>query len=272
GHLNIVKWLHRYRNEGCTEEAMDEAATFGHLDIVQYLHHHEIGACSVKALNGAATNGHLHIVQWLHYNQEEGATERAMDGAAGNGHLKVVQWLHEHRNEGCSTRAMDYAALNGHLNVIQWLHCYRQESCTTWAMDWAASKGRLDIFILFSTMFFKSCGADISSSYPKKGPFSWFKTIFRSKSKCTCALLTQSKQQVSMRNYLAVVVHIPPQYKNERDPYHTVGGRRVPYIPSQIAMWREARKSNPSYNPIYEDVMCPYCQEKTRTVVDPEDY
>lgn len=34
GHLDIVKWLHEKRTEGCTKSAMNYAAQNGHLTIV----------------------------------------------------------------------------------------------------------------------------------------------------------------------------------------------------------------------------------------------
>ena len=36
-HLDIVKFLHYNRIEGCTTDAMDYAAEYGHLDIVKLL-------------------------------------------------------------------------------------------------------------------------------------------------------------------------------------------------------------------------------------------
>jgi ankyrin repeat protein len=37
GHLEVVKFLHENRSEGCTEKAMDWAAKNGHLEVVEYL-------------------------------------------------------------------------------------------------------------------------------------------------------------------------------------------------------------------------------------------
>ncbi|KAF1772716.1 Ankyrin repeat-containing domain [Phytophthora cactorum] len=41
GHLEMVKWLHEHRDEGCTMDAMNRAAWNGHLDVVKWLHDHE---------------------------------------------------------------------------------------------------------------------------------------------------------------------------------------------------------------------------------------
>ncbi|KAL2911451.1 hypothetical protein HK105_209063 [Polyrhizophydium stewartii] len=67
GNLDLVKWIHTNRPEGCTELAMD----------------------------GAATNGHLAVIRWLADNRTEGCTEKALYGAAQNGHLDVLMFLHK---------------------------------------------------------------------------------------------------------------------------------------------------------------------------------
>jgi hypothetical protein len=35
--MDIIKWLHKNRTEGCTSDAMDWAADNGHLEIVRFL-------------------------------------------------------------------------------------------------------------------------------------------------------------------------------------------------------------------------------------------
>ena len=62
----------------------------GHLEAVIWLDKHcpEVG-CTEKALDGAASNGHLPVVRWLHENRREGASTDAMDGAAGQGVYRV---------------------------------------------------------------------------------------------------------------------------------------------------------------------------------------
>jgi ankyrin repeat protein len=37
GHLEVIKWLHENRDEGCTSDAMDWAAKNGHQEVVKYL-------------------------------------------------------------------------------------------------------------------------------------------------------------------------------------------------------------------------------------------
>ena len=45
GHLEVVKWLHSNRTEGCTRRAMDMASENGHLEIVKWLHFNRTEGC-----------------------------------------------------------------------------------------------------------------------------------------------------------------------------------------------------------------------------------
>ncbi len=37
GHLEVIKWLHENRNEGCSTWAMDWAVENGHSEVVKWL-------------------------------------------------------------------------------------------------------------------------------------------------------------------------------------------------------------------------------------------
>ncbi|OQS01801.1 hypothetical protein THRCLA_21613 [Thraustotheca clavata] len=76
GDMEMVRFLHQNRTEGCTANAMDYAAFNGQLDIVKFLR------CTTKAMNHAAAKGFLDI------NRTEGCTKDAMDNAAENGYLQ----------------------------------------------------------------------------------------------------------------------------------------------------------------------------------------
>ena len=68
GRLDVVKWLHENRNEGCTTDAMDHAASNGYLDVVKSLHENRKEGCTEWAMNWAAENGHFGVVHWLREN------------------------------------------------------------------------------------------------------------------------------------------------------------------------------------------------------------
>ncbi|RLN72003.1 hypothetical protein BBJ28_00007407 [Nothophytophthora sp. Chile5] len=159
-HLDVVRFLHRHREEGCTVAAMDGAAGAGHLDMVQYLHTHRQEGCTFAAMDSAAANGHLEVVKWLHENRSEGCSVRAMDGAAAGGHLRIVKWLQANREEGCTEAAMDGAAANGKLDTLKWLHKNRTEGCTTAAMDRAAAGGHFEVLLFLHTKRSEGCTMD----------------------------------------------------------------------------------------------------------------
>lgn len=67
GHLDVVKWLHSNRSEGCSLFIMHYAGEHGHLDVVKWLHE-RLGADAEGidgALQGAHRNGHRDIVAYL---------------------------------------------------------------------------------------------------------------------------------------------------------------------------------------------------------------
>jgi ankyrin repeat protein len=100
GYIEVIKWLHENRIEGCIANAMDFAAGGGYLDVVKYIHENRpTQKCTKEAMDWAAKNGHLEVIKWLHENRHEGCTTRAMVWANKNGHVEVVKYLKEHYPE-----------------------------------------------------------------------------------------------------------------------------------------------------------------------------
>ncbi|KAF4319091.1 hypothetical protein G195_007588 [Phytophthora kernoviae 00238/432] len=121
GYLGVVQWFSAYRPDTkVSTRIMDAAAFRGHLEIVKWLHKNRVEGCSAHAMDSAAAGGHLEVVKWLHDNRTEGCTTSAMDTAAAGGHLTTVQWLWANRTEGCTTVAVDFAIYNGHFPVVKW--------------------------------------------------------------------------------------------------------------------------------------------------------
>lgn len=103
--------------------AMDNAARSGHLEMVKWLHENRSEGCSTRAMDGAASSGHLEVVEWLHQNRTEGGSRAAIDRAAYNGHLEVVKWLTQNCGSApfaqCTTKVMDDAAMRGDLKMVK---------------------------------------------------------------------------------------------------------------------------------------------------------
>ncbi|KAI9918512.1 hypothetical protein PsorP6_011383 [Peronosclerospora sorghi] len=60
------------RVEDYTRYAMNAAAANGHLDIVKFLHFHRREGCTTAAMDLPAAHGHLHVVKFLHRYRREG--------------------------------------------------------------------------------------------------------------------------------------------------------------------------------------------------------
>lgn len=144
GHLCVIKWLHRNKMEGCTQDAMDWAAKYGHLEVVEWLHNNRMEGCNTYAMDWAAANGHLEVVEFLHSNRTEGCTRYAMNWAASANHLEIVKWLHFNRTEGFTRDAMNYAAGNGKLDTVKWLY-FNTKVCTKDAIKSATQDGYIEI-------------------------------------------------------------------------------------------------------------------------------
>lgn len=156
-HLNVVKWLHANRSEGCTATAMDEAASMGRLD----------------------------VVQWLHENRNEGCTTQAMDNAARNGHLAMVQWLHANRSEGCTANAMNNAVKLGHPIVATWLNTHFPQHGLT-AADVTVATFEMLLYLhtnfahLFTSQFVKDLRRKFRSAYNQGHVVAWLNENFPS--------------------------------------------------------------------------------------------
>jgi hypothetical protein len=126
GNLKLVKLLHNIGSK-FTTKAMDLAAGNGCLEVVKWLHQNRTEGCTEWAMSCAAQTGYLELVKWLHNNRNEGCNIWAMNSAARTGCLEVIQWLHQNRTEGCTTYAICWAAGDNYLEVVKWLYKNRPE-------------------------------------------------------------------------------------------------------------------------------------------------
>ena len=95
----MLKWLHEHRTEGCTAEAMDNAAKSGRLEMVQYLHQFRSEGCTTDALDGAMRNGHLDVMQYLFENRQEGCSADAVQKCKGSFDPAFQGWLDRYADE-----------------------------------------------------------------------------------------------------------------------------------------------------------------------------
>jgi hypothetical protein len=124
GHLSLLK---EKQDLEFTTYAIDWAATDGRLDIVKWLHENRAEGCTTNAMDCATGYGNLEMVKWLHENRTEGCTKDAMMMAAKYGHLEMVEWLYENRTECCSKDDAKLAAKYKHLDLIECANIYWRE-------------------------------------------------------------------------------------------------------------------------------------------------
>lgn len=66
----IFIWFHDNGFE-CTSAAMNLAAECGNLNIIKFIHKFRNEGCTTDAMNNAVTNGHFKVVKWLYKNRKQ---------------------------------------------------------------------------------------------------------------------------------------------------------------------------------------------------------
>ncbi|EGG18626.1 hypothetical protein DFA_04121 [Cavenderia fasciculata] len=131
--LDVIQYFHKKYSKSnvlWNRDVLNMASEYGHLDIVKFLHENRTEGCTTKAMDEAACNGHIEIVKFLHFNRTEGCTTDAMDFATMNGQtVEMIKWLHFNRTEGCTSMAMCHAALGDDWDSVEFLQQHRTEGC-----------------------------------------------------------------------------------------------------------------------------------------------
>lgn len=93
GDFAMVEWVHNNCDiKSVSTSAMDISAEFN-LEIVKFLHEYRAEGCTVRAINDAAAAGNVYLL--LHQYRLEREASQALRSAATNGRINVVRWLHE---------------------------------------------------------------------------------------------------------------------------------------------------------------------------------
>ena len=176
GHLEVVKWLHENRTEGCTTDAIDRAAAGGHLEVIKLLH--QYGACGTsKALENASKYGHLEVVRYLVENNMclytikaiihaaskayievfdylsqkfphlvyDDLMHKLVSAIAANGYVETLEQRHTQWSKYLTVDALEAAVMNGHLETVIWLHETAQVPFGDRTINIAAAHGYLKI-------------------------------------------------------------------------------------------------------------------------------
>ncbi|KAL7748676.1 hypothetical protein RI367_005829 [Sorochytrium milnesiophthora] len=146
---HIVVWLHHNTNLPCTTNAMNSAARIGGLELVRFLHEHRTEGCTEQAwvvrhypeqltedaLSWVAEYSRADIIEHLHMLPNAPFSAATMDGAAASGDLELVRWFHLNRKEGCTAHAMKRAAQSGYLSIVKFLHEHDYPMCKWRAIE-----------------------------------------------------------------------------------------------------------------------------------------
>jgi hypothetical protein len=72
------------------------AAEKGYIDIVKYLHENRKEGCSANAMGRAAMFGHFDVVKWLYENRTEGCINNDIGNTLHYGYNDIFEFLKEH--------------------------------------------------------------------------------------------------------------------------------------------------------------------------------
>lgn len=93
-------------------QSYDNAAAKGELELVKWLHENKTEGCIVKTMNMAAVNGHLDVLRFLNEHRHDGCRTKACDGASGLGKLNILKWLCANMPHKCTASTLINAALS----------------------------------------------------------------------------------------------------------------------------------------------------------------
>ncbi|KAI8925969.1 hypothetical protein BC831DRAFT_248906 [Entophlyctis helioformis] len=145
GRLDMVKWLHRHRSDGCTTDAVDGALEMHHYQVATWLLAHRPEGCSPAWVCKMASQGRLDILQAMHTNPGVTFTVGVMDEAIRRNQLAVAEWLRANRSEGYSAKPVELALWHSSFDVARWLLSTCGEGCDDSAVNGVAARGRLDV-------------------------------------------------------------------------------------------------------------------------------
>lgn len=94
--MNVAKYLHEHRTEGCSDWAMHTAAAMGYKDIVDWLHKEGIGRINGFTIAVCLRKNQTEIALWLYHNRSEPIDPRCLvllkeDGVC----VSLEDWLRQ---------------------------------------------------------------------------------------------------------------------------------------------------------------------------------
>lgn len=85
----MLVFLHTHRSEGCTSNAMDEAALNGHLNAFEWIHENRSEGCSDEALDSFYAD----VLHYMALNTTYFSLEGIVDALGFHGHFGVIELI-----------------------------------------------------------------------------------------------------------------------------------------------------------------------------------
>ncbi|GMF22471.1 unnamed protein product [Phytophthora lilii] len=110
---------------------MDEAARTGDLEMIKWLHYNRSEGCKDQA----ADAGDVGVVMWLFAHRDEGCTTEAMDMAACGSNLDVLLLLHSQSNTGCLQGLKDTTKTGVYEDMHEEINDFASDNIHDWLLQ-----------------------------------------------------------------------------------------------------------------------------------------
>eukprot|EP01132_Coremiostelium_polycephalum_P003345 gene3345-4194_t len=159
GNLEIIQFLCKHkRYSKCTKLAMDNAAQHNHLEVVKYLHYNRKEGCTTDAMDKTSS---LEIIKFLHYNRLEGCTTKCLENAVIRNDFETVQFLLENNIGRVGVNLLSAAMFNDRKDMA--IHLYnniltqlQKKTLSQSVLSNAAYLGYLDVVKLLNEDFVRN--------------------------------------------------------------------------------------------------------------------
>ncbi|EFA75784.1 hypothetical protein PPL_10839 [Heterostelium album PN500] len=121
GDLEFLKQLHN-KHMNCTAKAMHRAAENGHIEVVRFLHENRTEGCRVYTMEKVVANVDFDVFKYLFENRKElDIPAKTMDYFAKYKDSSALQWLKDNSTLQCSHEAYLNAIDKANLPIIKWI-------------------------------------------------------------------------------------------------------------------------------------------------------
>lgn len=203
-NINVLKFLHRIKEDGWTTYAANECARVGNLKNIKWIlrHYPQPTTFLTGVLDRAAENNQVHVVDWLIESHNVHFSSHTLDCAVTSNNMDIVKFLYEKYIEQCRDntnyanifnptafleavklgnlemlnfitktgivcpeQALSIAAKYGHEDIIAFLlYKYPDTNFALDSMEQAATEGYLEVMKYLKSMNIKFNGHELKNA------------------------------------------------------------------------------------------------------------